>query len=643
MSLHPTFHELNTELVSRLLLEFANQIDPGKIYFTKLELVDCINPTPDILKTVVSDLKSGRYDFFHKVFQLLPEKVSRLQQTIQNMEMKALKVDYTLLLPLAHEKDLFLDWAEDDAAWRQKIEDMIFVQNRSIAYLPSKEQQIRARQAINKWRAQFDVERVLEKDSPLYTKTIYTFFMKAFAQSLDSHTVFFPPSDAKQFVMHVQQRLFGIGVLLRDDFDGLSIIKIVDGSPSAQCEKLLLEDKIIAINGESIIGMSTDQAVELIRGPSGTQVTLTILRTKNQKEDIATVESFEVTLTRKEITLGAEERTRVELKPYGEDMMVSLRLGSFYQDEKSSSYEDLLTHINSLYQQHNVRGIILDLRDNTGGLLSEAVLVSGLFLDRCVVVSVKDSEGTTYHMRNLDAQRVWDGPLVVLVNRASASAAEIVAQSLQDWGRAIVVGDDRTFAKGSFQICSIDTSKEVQINPKGESKITRGRYYTTSGKSPQLVGVASDVEVPSLYRYQKVGEKFLPHPLSEDRIPSSFVDTFRDLPFYQRPFAYSIYKNGKQEPLSLYIEAIPMLQERSKQRILQNEPYRQAIAKWYAVGNDIEGISCFGCSEEIPVHVENDDIQKEETVPDFQLEETWNVLRDLIDFDTQKSSIYLSN
>ncbi len=251
------------------------------------------------------------------------------------------------------------------------------------------------------------------------SKIVLTYVLKAATCALDSHTNYFTPSEANQFMIQVQQRLFGIGAQLRDDLDGLSILRILENSPAQQCMKLKINDKIIAVNREPVVGMDITEAVELIRGEKGTPVHLTLLRDG---------EMMEVELVRGEVVLD-ESRLETHLEPYGDSQIATIRLFSFYQDEKYSSAQDMRKALEQIKREHKLKGVILDLRGNAGGLLTQAVSVTGLFITKGIVVSVKDNTGKLQHLREIEGKPVWDGPLIVLVNRASASAAEIVAQN----------------------------------------------------------------------------------------------------------------------------------------------------------------------------------------------------------------------
>jgi len=397
---------------------------------------------------------------------------------------------------------------------------------------------------------------------------ILVYVLKSFASSLDSHTNYLTPQEASQFMIQVQQMLVGIGAELRDDLDGFKITRILEKGPADKSKKLKINDKIIAVDKEPVVGMNIVDAVELIRGSRGSEVILTILRDK---------EKMDVKITRGEIVL---EDTRIEKSfiEYGDGIIGYLKLFSFYQDPKSSSAEDMKKAIREFSKGNIIKGLVLDLRNNSGGLLPQAVDVAGLFITKGVVVAIKDSDENVERQRNTDGRVEYDGPLVVLTNKMSASAAEIVAQALQDYGRAVVVGDRHTFGKGSFQTCSMNISRANNINPQGEYKVTKGRYYTVSGKSPQLTGVKVDVEIPGVFSEMKVGEKYAKFPLETDQISSMFDDDLMDIPAFKRKqLGFILYKHNLQKKTEKYTRYMDILKSNSKKRIDRNKCYQQFI------------------------------------------------------------------
>ncbi len=463
----------------------------------------------------------------------------------------------------------------------------------------------KAMQRIQKHQGKTE-DAFLETDPAKKEFLMLSNILKAFASSLDTHTVYFTPDEATQFMMAVQQRLFGIGAQLRDDINGLTIVKIIEGGPASKNENIKLKDRIIAVNHEPIVGMDITDAVELIRGPENTPVVLTVIRDIEGKE-----EKLDITIIRGEVVLK-ETRFETSYEPFGDGVIAYIRLFSFYQDPEFSSSEDIKNEIEKLKKEKNVEGIILDLRNNTGGLLSQAIGVSGLFITKGVVAAIKDNTGQVQYLRDLDGVTYWSGPLIILVNRASASASEIVAQSLQDYGRAIIVGDDHTYGKGSFQTFTLISDKAGDVNPEGEYKVTRGRYYTVSGKTPQLNGVQSDIVVPGALSFVDIGEKFNKYPLANDSIKENFDDDLSDVPVLERSKIRSLYRFNLQKKLKIYTPYMTILKANSAFRLEHNKNYQAFLAE---------------LKKEEP---SEEEAEEKFGQNDLQLTEAYNIMKDLI-------------
>ena len=470
-------------------------------------------------------------------------------------------------------------------------------------------------QRIAKKQALFD-EEMSPKDPAQLQKRLLVYVLKAFATALDPHSAYFTPDEATQFMIEVQQSLYGIGAQLRDDLNGITITKILEGGPAAASKELKVKDKIIAVNGEPIVGMDIQDVVNLIRGPVNTQVTLTVLREvpdANGKHE----EKLDITLTRGEVILKST-RYEANFIPFGDGGIAYLKLFSFYQDAETSSAKDLENALKNLKKDYNVTGVVLDLRFNPGGLLTQASEVAGLFIGKGVVVSIKDNKGEILHLRHLESTSEWDGPLIVLENRATASAAEIVTGTLQDYGRAIVVGDDHTYGKGSYQTFTLNPTKNTTVNPLGEYKVTEGFYYTVSGSTPQLTGVHANITVPGPLSYMHLGEKFAKYPLEPDRISPEFDDDLKDIPADKREKISLLYKFNLQPKLTTYDKYLPQLIQNSELRIKSNKRYQKYLA-------DLK-------KNELEAEKEMGDEETGETQGqvDFQMYEAYNIMRDLL-------------
>ena len=541
---HASYKKLNPELIDRVLQNFLEELDPTKTYFLSPEIAQWTQPTPETLQKALNDVHNANFSTFqdiHKAYLKTLDRRAILEQ----------KIDQTTLLPKGVKSEEFKEhkWATTQEDLETKLLRIRALQMESAGKL-SVETKEKFLQRMNKRRLNRELEMTGTSEDERF-KTTLSLFMKSSAAALDAHTNYFTPSEANQFMIQVQQRLFGIGAQLRDDLDGLSIVRILDNSPASQSKKLKINDKIIAVNDEPIVGMEITEAVELIRGEKGTIVSLKILREMGEvgEDETRHTEMLEIELTRGEVVLE-ESRQDSTIEAYGDGVIANLRLFSFYQDATYSSATDLQKTLEKIQDNHKLKGVILDLRGNGGGLLTQAVAVSALFINKGIVCSIKDNTGKVQHLRAVEGKPIWDGPLLILTNRASASAAEIVAQTLQDYGRAIVVGDDRSFGKGSFQTFTLDAVQNAKINPQGEYKVTRGRYYTVSGKSPQLKGVISDIVVPGIFSGMDIGEQFSKFPLAYDEIEPHFEDDLSDVSPLHRLQLGLMYKHNLQTKLT---------------------------------------------------------------------------------------------
>ena len=376
-------------------------------------------------------------------------------------------------------------------------------------------------------------------------------------------------------------------------------------------KELKVKDRIIAVDGEPVVGMDISDTVDLIRGEENTKVVLTVIREEVLPDGKKEEKKLEIPIIRNKVVL-TESRFKSSYEPYGDGIIGYLRLYSFYQDRESSSSSDLEKEIRKFKEEGHLLGVILDLRYNSGGLLNQAVNVTGLFITKGIVVSIKDENGNVQHLRALGGGMVWDGPLIVLINRSSASASEIVAQTLQDYGRAIIIGDDHSYGKGSYQTFTLSAGDNEAVNPKGEYKVTRGRYYTVSGQTPQLNGVMSDIRVPGTLSESEVGERFSKYPLERDHIKSNYDDDLSDIPFLQRDKIRKLYKFGLQERLDTYQAYIEKLKVNSAFRIEASKNYQNFLKEVRKKDDsDIANMEKFGQN-------------------DLQLEEAYAIMEDLI-------------
>ncbi len=598
---HVSHQALNDEILKRAMQNYLEEIDPLKTYFIESEVLAWTEPSADLLKKTLNACKQEDFSTFEEIHETLIKTIQRRNNLERKINLANLPKN------VDHSEFKELKWVKSEEELLVRLERIKALQLEAAAKI-SEDTKQQFLQRLSKRRFNRE-EELIAKSATEKKQLILANVLKSVSSALDSHTAYFTPSEANQFMIQVQQRLFGIGAQLRDDLNGFTIMRILEGSPAQLSNKLKLGDKIIAVNGEPVVGMEITEAVEYIRGAQGTSANLTILREITNGET-KQEEKLDIEIIRDEVVLK-ESRYEFSHEPYGDGVIGILKLFSFYQDENTSSSKDLANAIAKLQSEHHVKGIILDLRNNGGGLLPQAVTVTGLFISRGVVVSVMDNTGVVQKLRNIEGKTAWDGPLLVLTNRASASAAEIVAQTLQDYGRALVVGDPETFGKGTFQTFTLESANYGKVNPKGEFKVTRGRYYTVSGKTPQLKGVSADIVVPGIFSELEIGERFAKFPVENDQIPPSFEDDLSDISPMHRAQIQRLYKFNMQKVLTTYKPYLQILSNNSKERINLNTNYQSLLKELKKKDASAEPTEIYG-------------------QVDLQLGESLNIMKDLI-------------
>jgi carboxyl-terminal processing protease len=378
--------------------------------------------------------------------------------------------------------------------------------------------------------------RLLKVYGDLDNADLFELYLSSLTHVYDPHSDYMGKSSLDSFSIGMNLSLFGIGALLRDEDGYCTIMELMPG-PAQKSGLIKPKDRIIAVAqaGEEpvdVVDMPLKKVVELIRGPKGTKVTLTMIPAEAADPSSRRV----VALERDEIKLEDQQaKAKIIDLPTGEEKSVRLGiidLPSFYATfdrvadaEPRSTTVDVAKLLRKL-KREGVEGIILDLRRNGGGSLEEAINLTGLFIKEGPVVQVRDYRGKIMVDRDTDPTVLYDGPLVVLTSRFSASASEILAGALQDYGRALIVGDSSTHGKGTVQsLIRLDRPEfGSRVQNPGALKLTIRKFYRASGASTQLKGIVPDIILPSPNNYAEVGEAALDNPLPHDYIRSAEFD-----------------------------------------------------------------------------------------------------------------------
>ncbi|QYK06825.1 carboxy terminal-processing peptidase [Shewanella zhangzhouensis] len=357
------------------------------------------------------------------------------------------------------------------------------------------------------------------------SEDVFQTVMNAFSRSIEPHTSYLSPRNAERFQMEMNLSLEGIGAVLQMDDDYTVIKSMVAGGPAASSEKLSPDDRIIGVGQEGgavvdVIGWRLDDVVDLIKGPKGSKVTLQIL----PKKGGSNAKPVEVTLVRDKIRLEDRAATSKVVEPsegqYANRKVGVIQIPGFYMNLSQDVAKELQT-----LKEAKVEGVIIDLRGNGGGALTEAVLLTGLFIDMGPVVQVRDANGRVSQHRDNDGKVTYSGPLTVMVDRYSASASEIFAAALQDYQRALIVGES-TFGKGTVQQHKgLARIYDLYEKPVGHVQYTIQKFYRINGGSTQLKGVTPDIPFPSALEPGEYGEAEEDNALPWDKVPVAQYST----------------------------------------------------------------------------------------------------------------------
>ncbi len=610
------------------IISLLDRLDDTKSYFLKHEVEDFIASASEAEST---------YDFklAFKITNLFYERLinySNFQiNLIENNNFDLLK---------AEKLDIF----EDDNKWLADIEELKLLWKKQTKndYLslvisdspPDKPEDNLVKRYKNR------IKRVSQQKE----EDIYSLVTNVLTKEFDPHSSYLSPKSSEDFDMDMSLKLEGIGALLGSEDDYTKIVSLVPGGPAEKSGLIKPEDKVIGIRqGEEeivqdVVGWRIDDVVDLIRGKSGTKVEIEFLSSDSLNENI----KKKVLLTREEVKLE-DRAVKSEVLNFDNNIQIGvIDLPSFYMDfnaymKRDPEYKSSSRDIKNIlleFNKKNVDAVILDLRSNGGGALDEANKIISLFIERGPTVQVKLKSGYVRPWGSQKNNQVWQKPLIVLVNRYSASASEIVAAAIQDYKRGIVVGQ-RTFGKGTVQ--------SLQDLSEGAIKVTESKYYRINGKSVQNKGVTPDIEIPATWDIESIGESSYPTALEWDTIRpyrhQKFAFNEENLDILQDSFVqrldndpnlqylksirnrYDLNKNKKF--LSLNIEERKNQKRLNREWMLQAENLRRSSL----------GLEEFASYKDFQGNNEESDQDKINLEKDLMLQETVNIAKDFINLD----------
>ncbi len=512
-SRHYVPSRLDDNLSSRIYDTYINDLDPSKSYFLKSDIEEFEKYRFELDDALKRGNLNPAFDIFNRYHVRV---IARFEKVIAMLDEGIEVFDFTKDEKLLVNRE-DAPWASTDAElddlWRKRIKDAV-LNLKLTDKEPEKIRELLLKRFNNR----------LSRSNQTNSEDVYQLYMNSFTKTYDPHTQYFSPRTSENFNINMSLSLEGIGAVLQLEDEYTKVVSLVPAGPADKAGELKPNDKIIAVGqGEEgdmvdVIGWRLDEVVQLIRGRKDTIVKLDIIPAAD-----ADGLHHTISIVRNKVELEEQSAKSdvIEIEQFGSVHKIGvIDIPTFYVDFKAlqkgdrnfkSTTRDVKRLIRELVQQ-DIDGIVIDLRDNGGGSLQEAKMLTGLFIDRGPTVQIRSKSNRVDILDDRDISVVYDGPLAVLVNRLSASASEIFAGAIQDYERGIIIGS-QTFGKGTVQSL-------LPLN-RGQLKLTQAKFYRISGESTQEKGIIPDIEYPSSYDPDSIGESTLEEPLPWDKITAT--------------------------------------------------------------------------------------------------------------------------
>ena len=546
---------INDPVSSLVLDRFIEQLDGGRSYFLASDIAEFERFRYQLDDAVVSGQLEPVFTIFNRFQVRNRERVSYALQLLKT------EPDFTVEESFEFDRAK-APWAktpeELNEIWRKRVK------NDAVSLMLTEKPWAETKDVLQK-----RYERVLKRTEQVTSDDIFEVFMNAFAHVFDPHSSYFSPRNSEEYRIQMSLSYEGIGASLQLVDDYVTVLNILPGGAAAVDGSLNANDRILAVgegkNGKfvDVVGWRLDDVVQIIRGKVGTTVRLQVLPAGAAPGS----SEKELALTRSKVTLEAQAAQKEVRKIKRGDREIPIgviNVPSFYQDFEAktsgakdyrSTTRDVRKLIEDLQKNDHIEALIMDLRGNGGGHLTEATALSGLFIPGGPIVQLRETGGRVEVLDDPEPSIAWDGPLIVLVDRFSASASEIFAGAIQDYGRGLIVGQ-QTYGKGSVQ--NLYPLDRYALGPDpgfGQLTVTIGKYYRVTGESTQHRGVQPDISMPTAISTEEVGESTRESALPWDRI---------------RPVEF-----GRENQLS---QAVPTLEHSHEERISSDPDFRLLLA-----------------------------------------------------------------
>jgi carboxyl-terminal processing protease len=630
------------ELSSQHLDNYIDSLDSGKMFFTAGDVAEFER----YRYTMDDQLHEGKLDAGFNIFNRFQSRLeARLQQVVDTLPETVPKMDFSV------DEDYPVDiedrpWAKNekelDDRWRRHLKNQVL----SLRMAEKPDDEI-VKTLVKRYDNQ--LKRVKQYNS----QDVFQVYANALTELYDPHTNYLSPRRSENFNINMSLSLEGIGAVLQLEDEYTKVARLVPAGPADKQGQLKPSDRIVAVaqgdkgDFEDVIGWRLDEVVELIRGPKGSTVRLQVLPAKSPN----TGERKEITIVRNKVKLEEQAAQKKVLEIPAGDGDGVIRVGvidipAFYIDfdamrrgdkDYKSTTRDVKQLLDELQTEDHVDGVVIDLRNNGGGSLQEANELTGLFIEYGPTVQIRHSTRRVWR----DGKRLrgpyYDGPMVVLINRLSASASEIFAGAIQDYQRGLIVGD-RSFGKGTVQTL-------IPL-PEGQLKLTESKFYRISGDSTQHRGVVPDITFPAIYDHEEIGESALDHALNWDQITPVRHRRYQDIDTMLPELSRLFQQRSVSNPEFVYLEDQVELAEESRniKALPLNEKSRRALAdEQDSKALAIENKRRQALGEELLTSLENDDsadldedslpeeeLAPDDNTPDVLLTEAGNILVDTL-------------
>jgi carboxyl-terminal processing protease len=553
---HYSRKKLDDAMSAKLLITYLELLDYNKLYFTQEDVDGFSKKYSTTLDDAIlrGDLSPAR-EIFQRFQERVESRVESNKKLVAHASGALAETTGKIEKPKA---EWTVDPSKADKIWRERVAaNLLFQGNATVELNRQKSPWPKNLAEADKlWRDRVEAELLQEELNELKLRTpaetvtrrydqalrnvremageeVVSTFLKALAQSYDPHSDYMSPSEMENFQINMKLSLVGIGAVLRSEDGYAKIMELVPGGPADKDGRLKVGDRIVSVaqgdkDFEDVVDMKLDKVVEKIRGEKNSIVRLQVIPNDADDPSKRTV----IDITRDKVALKDQEAKAELLDVTGPDGRVTrigwISLPSFYANmsgsgEPKSTTTDVSALLDRL-KKENIEGLVIDLRRDGGGSLEEAINLTGLFIESGPVVLAKDPSGNITKNLDKNPDIAYAGPMVVVMNRLSASASEIFAAAMQDYGRAVVVGDERSFGKGTVQtVVDLDRTMSLPFfgrksPPAGALKLTIQKFYRVSGGSTQLNGVESDIVLPSRTDNPEIGESALKNPLPYDEV-----------------------------------------------------------------------------------------------------------------------------